>query len=1224
MYKKIHISTIFLLLTLFSLTGCATYNLQYREKALLKEFPENRNIRHSFYLVGDAGNNTIGDTTIALKGFHHALRNAPAASTALFLGDNIYPKGLEPKNSPNRRFGEWQLQLQTGIAKDFAGTPIFIPGNHDWYSGLTALKRQEKYIEQELGKNSFLPENGCPLKKVEINEEVVLLIVDSQWYITKWNHHPTINDDCEIKTRDAFFEALASYLKKSRGKTTIIAIHNPMYSNGTHGDIYGVKQHMYPVPGLGTLASVLRKTSGVSHADLQNKRYLELRKRMITLAHENGKVIFVSGHDHNLQYLWEQNLPHIISGSGSKVSPTKNRGGGKFSFGAMGWARLDVFEDGGSIIRFYQGTDSKAVFQSEVYPANQKATEKTYPKAANTVVASVYSQAETTKGKVFTNLWGKRYRDQYSKAIAAQTVLLDTLYGGLVPIRKGGGNQTTSLRLRNPDGKEYSMRALRKNPTQYLQAVAFKDLYLKEDLDQTYAEELLLDGFTGSHPYAPFAVDDLAQALGIYHTNPKLFWVPKQKALGDFNLEFGDQLYMIEERAAGNWENLASFGNSTKIISTADMLEKLRSDEKYQVDTRAYLRARLFDMLIGDWDRHEDQWRWATFYENKKVVFRPIPRDRDQAFSIMDDGSLLGIGTALIPGIRMLRSYKEDLRKPRWFNVAAYPLDVALMSSLEHRIWEQEAAYIQHNLTDKVIEKAFLDFPKPVQDARMEEIKSKLRGRRSNLLKIANAYYKRVRRVAVITGTDKDDWFDIQRQKNGATKVTVYRIKKGKKAEIIHQSTYYISTTPEIWIYGLDDKDRFEVSGKGNKLIKLRIVGGQGKDNYRIMNGRKLIVYDYKSKKNRFETTMGRRKLIDNYDVNTYYHKKPKDHRNQIIPILGFNPDDGFKLGIKETLNLYGFERNPFTTQHKVNAAFYVATSGWEFNYTGTFAHIMRNWNLRADVLYTTPNYSINFFGWGNKTVNPRHNGDKTLDYNRMRISTFRLSPSMLWQGEYGGNFEFGLHFESIQVENTPNRFLADNIPELQFFTPREYAGAEATYLFRNVDNEAFPTLGMTAKLQSGYRTRINLRKSFGYFVPSLAFNYKLLTNGKLVLATKIKGHLTIGDDYEFYQAANIGGNDGLRSFRNQRFTGKHSFYHSSDLRLNFGRMKTGLLPLRLGVFGGFDYGRVWHPSETSNTWHQSYGGGMFVTLAEMVSTNFSLFTGEEGSRFALTFGFAF
>ena len=131
----------------------------------------------------------------------------------IFLGDNIYEKGMPSKNNANRAFAEFQLNTQSGAAKDFKGQTIFIPGNHDWYSGLKGLKRQEKYIEDILGKNSFLPENGCPIEKVDISDEVTLIVVDSEWYITDWNKHPTINDECEIKTRVKFFDELEGLIK---------------------------------------------------------------------------------------------------------------------------------------------------------------------------------------------------------------------------------------------------------------------------------------------------------------------------------------------------------------------------------------------------------------------------------------------------------------------------------------------------------------------------------------------------------------------------------------------------------------------------------------------------------------------------------------------------------------------------------------------------------------------------------------------------------------------------------------------------------------------------------------------------------------------------------------------------------------------------------------------------------------------------------------------------
>jgi hypothetical protein len=40
-------------------------------------------------------------------------------------------------------------------------------------------------------------------------------------------------------------------------------------------------------------------------------------------------------------------------------------------------------------------------------------------------------------------------------------------------------------------------------------------------------------------------------------------------------------------------------------------------------------------MLIGDWDRHEDQWRWGE-YRKMISYLQTYSRDRDQAFSKYD------------------------------------------------------------------------------------------------------------------------------------------------------------------------------------------------------------------------------------------------------------------------------------------------------------------------------------------------------------------------------------------------------------------------------------------------------------------------------------------------------------------------------------------------------------------------------------------------------------
>ncbi|MEM6516168.1 MAG: metallophosphoesterase, partial [Bacteroidota bacterium] len=830
-------------------TRCATYQKQYKSD-IKQPNTSSAEIEHSFYLIGDAGNSESGDLNSPLEALKKDLLNASENSTTLFLGDNIYEKGLPNKSNKDYEQAKNRIKAQIKAVKDFKGETVFIPGNHDWYSGVKGLKNQEEYVEDKLGKNTFLPENGCPIEKVHISEDIELILVDSYWFITNWDKHPTINDNCQINTRAAFLDEYSSLIKKARGKTTVVAVHHPMFTNGSHGGQYSFKSHMSPLPILGTLKNIIRKTSGLANVDLQNARYNELKRRLVALSQENDKVVFVSGHEHNLQYLIEDNLSQIVSGSGSKVSAVRNIGSGQFGYGTSGYARLDIFKDGSSTVKFYSSEDKKIVFESQVYPPNDTSNYKIYPKDfPKEVSASIYTEEETDKSGTYKFLWGERYRKYFSTKVKVPTVRLDTLFGGLLPVRKGGGNQSKSLRLEDNNGAQYVMRALRKQAEQYLQALLFKDQYIEGQFKNTATEDLLLDVFAGSHPYAPFVIGDLSTAAGIYHTNPKLFYVPKQNSLGHYNSEFGDELYMIEEHTSEGHDDLASFGFQNELLSTDDMMEELHEDEDNTIDEAAYIRARLFDMLIGDWDRHQDQWRWIEFKENGRKVYRPMPRDRDQAFSIMADGFLLGTAVKIIPAAKLLRVYSDDLVDVKGVNVEPYPLDMELIQQSDRTVWDAQVKAIQDGITDIVIEKAFLNMPVEVRDASVEEIKSKLKARRTNLGLISDRYYSLVNKFAVIKGTDKDDWYDVERLPNGKTKVTAYRIKNDQKTDKFHERIYSCYDTKEIWIYGLDDDDVFHVFGKGDREIKIRLVGGQNNDTYNIEEGKRVIFYDYKSKK---------------------------------------------------------------------------------------------------------------------------------------------------------------------------------------------------------------------------------------------------------------------------------------------------------------------------------------------------------------------------------------
>nr|WP_298793467.1 metallophosphoesterase [uncultured Allomuricauda sp.] len=1233
----------YLVLLLVALvTSCATYEAKYAAPFNKADVSQDKEIEHTFYLIGDAGKSPTGDLNSTLKRFKGRLQQASGNSTVLFLGDNIYPAGFPDKSADpsGHALAKNHLDAQLNTVEGFKGQTVFIPGNHDWYSnGLKGLERQEKYIQEALdSKDVFLPDNGCPIEKIEVSDNILVIAIDTEWYLTNWDRHPTMNDDCEIKDRGRLFEEVESLIKKNVDKTTIIAMHHPMFTYGSHGGYFSFKEHMnpsgkgFPLPGISSLANLLRKTSGASTTDVYNKMYNHLKNRIITLSQYSDKVVFVSGHEHSLQYIEEKGIPQIVSGSGANTGATRLLNGSKFSTGKMGYAVLNVYTDGSSKVDFYGAgeTPEELLYQTEVLPPNPSTESASYKNDFPAYEsASIYTDQEIDKSGFHKWLWGERYRKYYATKVKAPVVRLDTLYGGLSVVRKGGGNQSNSLRLKDNDGKQYVMRDLRKSVERYLQAIAFQERFVIGQFDDTYTEKLLLDLYTGAHPYAPFTVGELSDAAKLFHTNPKLFYVPKQSVLGDFNADFGDGLYMIEEHVSDGHSDLESFGKTDKIESTYDFIQKLRKDEKYSLDGVTYARARLFDMLIGDWDRHVDQWRWAEFDgEDGKKIYKPIPRDRDQAYSIWGDGFIMSLGSKAVPSLRIFEGFNEEIKSVKGFTSSprTFALDMALLSETDLETWEEQAKFLQQHITEAVIDEALLNFPEEVRDETIDKIKKTLLARKRNLVGTAQEYFRVINKYSVVTGTDKDDYFNITSAPNGDLEVKGYRIKDGEKEDLFFDKTYRPEFTKEVWVYGLDDDDVFDVNTKTSK-IKVRIVGGQNNDVYKIdEKSKKVHTYDFKSKKNTYDEAFGGRvHQINDYDTNTYEFLKIKASNNQFLPTIGFNPDDGFRLGFTNTYTFNGFRQNPFTQQHVINAAYYFATNGFDLGYNGEFADVFEGVNLELDVRFTSPNFAINFFGFGNETENNDDDEPLGLDFNRVKLETIKIAPSLVWRGRLGSKVRLGVSYEDIEVEETEDRFIN------QFFVAngeeneQSFFGLDAEYSYSNTDNEAFPTMGMSFSLHGGYKMNLDdSDRAFGYIIPSLSIDHKLCSNGKLVLATKLKGHLNIGDDFEFYQGASIGANNGLRGFRFERFTGKSAFYQNTDLRLSFRNRQTGLLPVTPGIYGGFDYGRVWFPGDDSDKWHNSYGGGFFLNGADILSANFGLFSSSDGMRFAFGVGFGF
>ncbi len=1226
----------FLLLSLLSsssfLTSCATDHAQYGVNAR-KEIPKEVDGKkiQTFYFVGNTADIHLNGKEDNLKVIKETINKADSSSYLVFLGDNYNPALKKSKEKLNKEdFADKILNVHLDIAKDFKGKTLFVPGNLDWKLGIEGLNFQEEYFKNKLkSPNYFLPQDGCGLGKIKVNDKIGVIAVDSQWFLEDWDDHPEINEKCDIKTKEDFYEEFETLLNKFQNRTTFVVLHHPLATNSVHGGKFSLVDHLFPfeaavpLPVIGSVLNLIRATGGLSEQDLQNVNYRDFASRISTLLQERDNVVLVSGHDQNLQYLEKDNLQQIISGSISKSKPAKTSGPNDFSFGGEGFATIDVFENGTATVNFFEIKDAAAnnIFSKQIISPKKDYSDikSQYPKDS-IVITSVYKPKDTKASSFYQFLFGEHYRDIYGKPIALTAVDLDKIYGGISPVRMDKARRANLLKLTDKEKvRQFNLEPVRKSATSYIQAIAYKNDYVVKEFKNTFTEKFLLDFYTASHPFYPLVIPTLQDALGVYNSNIELVYVPKQPALKEYNEFFGDEMYLIDEIPTTETVTIADLGKPKNIVSTEEMLANVQRDKNIKIDTELYMRIRLFDMLIGDWHRTAEQWDWAEYEQDGKTIYKALPKKRDQIFPKYD-GLFFDVVLGN-PYLRHFQDYKEDIPNVKWFNRKAYTLDLAILEASDLDEWNKQVKYVQDNLTEDVIRKAFENLPTEAKSENDDKVIETLLKRKDQLNHFAADYHKVLSKTVILKGTNERDEILITRLPKGVTNIRIF---SGDNKEMVLDRDFNKKETKEIRIYGLNDKDTFRVDGKGSSKILVRLIGGIDHDTYDIKTSKKVRVYDYKNG-NSVENSsfLTSRRFMNDYEINTYDYKTPRYDLFTMQPNFGYNPDDGIKIGLAEIVTLKGFESRPFSQKHYLNGDYFFATKGFDFKYKGSFMKVFGNWNIDLNARYTSPTFSINFFGLGNNTIN--EDNIYGLDYNRVRQKSYEVGPSFYKIFRNKARLDIFANYSFIEVEDNTDRivhFSKDVNPRV--FDGQHFTEVGGNYLIRNYDNESLPTLGMTFLANAKWvMNNDRIENNFLKVELNLGFTHKITSEGRLTFASMLKGKSIFGEGFEFYQAAFIGGDDDLRGYRAGRFSGNRSFIQSSDLRYDLLKLKVGI-PMRLGIFTGFDYGRVWLKDEDSHKWHSSFGGGIWLNGAQLITARISYFKGSDPGRivFGLNFGF--
>jgi hypothetical protein len=1184
-------------------------------------------------LVGDAGSLVKGRASV-LQTIRKNVK-LDKNTVVVFLGDNLYDAGL-PHETYNR-YSEIKAALdsQINLVKGTPAKAYMIPGNHDWKNGgvdgYETVVRQQAYVDQfGEGKIEFFPKGGCPGPvEVPIGDDVVLVMMDSQWWIHP-NDKPGIESDCDYKTEDEVISELEDILNRNYKKLVLLATHHPFKSNGPHGGYFTWKQHIFPftdmranlyipLPVLGSAYPIARSVFGTPQ-DIKHPAYTNMINRIMTAVKTHPHVIMVAGHEHALQYLKDSSYNYIISGSGCKTTRVSPGRKAEFAARSLGFAELDILKDKNVRASFYTidepGDSLKMAYSNRILdysklpplPSDSITNVRYVYKDFVAAPASEHYGKTTGIQRIFN---GNNYRKECSTPVNLKVFNVNKEKGGFKIEGLGGGKQTKSLQLTDKSGAEWALRTIDKDPEAAVPA----------NFRESFASNIVQDLISAAHPYAPLAIPTLADTTGVIVATPEFFFVPDDPSLGYYRPLFANRICLLERKDL-------DAKNDSK--SSFKMFNKMREDNDHNVDQESVLRARLLDMLIADWDRHFDQWKWITKDTGQGKLYIPIPRDRDQAFFYSDGLIIRLISKSRIPFLKGLQYHIRDINK---LNMVAKDFDRMFLNNIDEGDWNRIATDFTGKLTDAKIDAAIRMMPPEIFAINGRKIINKLISRRNELKTQSLRYYRFISHEVDVLGSNEREKFKISAV-NDSLKLTVFSYRKHADTNfVMYERVFDQRITKEIRLYGFNGADKFEVDSNVNSSIRVRMIGGRGNDTFLINTRLRAFVYDNIIDSNYLASKRGTKKYfntdptINDYQINHYRY--PVNRFPRIAAAV--NSDDGFMAGTGVWLTRYGFRKEPYASDHQLTALWALARKAFQLKYHGEKIAAISNLDLVANAQLNTPTLN-NFFGFGNSTIIDK---SKPISFYRVRYKyaegelllrkkyfnklSLMAGPTVYhYWNSYGSNKD--------HILGNPS---SEGLDSSAVYNTKTYAGMKGIIEIDNVNSDLFPTRGIrwVTKFTS-LQPLNNFSRSINKLESDMVIYASLKIPAKVVGVIRMGGGHIFNDSIEYFQALTIGQNNVLRGFRKNRFSGTSMAYGSLELRIKLFDSRSYIFPGQVGLVVYNDIGRVWFTGENSKRWHYVAGGGFYYNPFNLVILSATVgYSKEErvlnfslGSKFNITF----
>lgn len=1148
--------------------------------------------QESIYLIGNMDGPELKKRLVQLE---TTIKNEDNSNsqTLLLLGD------IKQENRLNE-----QLLINFIKGQKSSGVNVLsVTGDHDWdnsgYYGLDTVSALKDRFKSAIGNNIFIPKKDCPGPYVkDIGEHLRIIGINSQWWLHPYRKILPTDSECKNILKVQILEELDEAIESANGRKVIIVAHHPLISGGVFGGNSNLLGQLFPfahnnprnktfLPVFGTIYHSYRQNIG-SLQDFSNSVYKQYIKDIEDVLYDHENVIVCSSHEYDLQLLQLNNNYQIISGNllrSAQVSEIENT---IYKNNKTGFAKLEFSANKEIKSKFYI-LDKKLdrfILDKEFLLHNEEhlhAGSKNIQQEKN--IKNLTSEnvlgGDYHTSKIGELFFGSLYRDAWTTPIEIPILNLDSAYGGLKPLKMGGGLQTISLKFTDKDGKKYAFRSIDKTPVKAI-PIEFRINIVKDVMQDMTATQ---------HPYGALFVGKLLDATTLYHGNAKLYIMPDSPILGKYRKQFAGMYGMLEPKPTELDDLNKSYKNANKVKGSLSLLKKLYNSQKTVIDTMQYAEARVFDIFIGDWDRHQDNWKWIGYKNEKNTIYKPYPKDRDHAFSRMN-----GLFYFLADrewAIPFRENFGTKFTGIKSLTIKGTYLDRFLLAGLDKSDWLATAKKVNNLMSEEVIDNARKAFPKELHESSGKEIANKLMLRKDDLNRAIEKYYKLIAKEVDVVGTNKEEYFEITRLDSGSVNVKMYL--KKEQSKLLFNRTFYQKETKEIRIFGLAGVDSFYIHGTSKKSILVRIIGGKGTDvisdhsNIKLGTKRTLI-YDYPQGINLTKSKETKVIYSEKSTLNEYDRMAYKYNTYIPIPLLVRNSDDGFGGGFILNMKQFGYDNKPYKAIHSISA--FATTKGSSLFSFSTERNINRsNFYLTGKVDYGNffPFYS--FYGVGNNTIlvdSVRNKGLYKARYTGLKLkggSTFRfLKRSFIVINGLVELLKTG-HSDQSFFDILPS-------PNLQ---PTNASGGEIKLDIDFRDSHAFTTKGM--RITSFHKSLFTTSSTFGKTGGELSFYGTSRIGIPITLGIKIGTERTYGKSIPYYHLASIGQSTHLRGFLQNRFSGVGINYLNTDLRFHIGKTKSGFLPVYYGINLFADVAQVVKNNIiTGETWHRGYGAGIYIT----------------------------